>query len=116
MPLVTAEETKIHQVVTNLIENALKFTPENGAVTISADVGERDITFTVSDTGPGIESEHLPHVFERFYKVDRARRDGGSGLGLAIVKHLVQAHDGEVSVKSTLGEGSAFSFTLPRAN
>lgn len=116
MPLVTAEEEKVHQVVTNLIENALKFTPENGRITISANVGVREIKFTVSDTGPGIDSEHLPHVFERFYKVDRARRDGGSGLGLAIVKHIVQSHDGDVSVESTIGEGSAFSFTLPRAN
>ena len=71
------------------------------------------ITIAVRDTGLGISREHIPHVFERFYKVDRSRRDGGSGLGLAIVKHIVQAHGGEVDVQSSIGEGSVFSFTLP---
>ena len=70
----------------------------------------------MSDNGIGIAREHLPHVFERFYKVDRSRRDGGTGLGLAIAKHLVQAHGGDIKVESVEGEGSTFSFTLPRAS
>ena len=68
----------------------------------------------VSDSGVGIPREHLPHVFERFYKVDRARRDGGSGLGLAIVRHIIQMHGGEVSVESEEGAGSVFTFSVPR--
>ena len=70
----------------------------------------------MQDTGSGIGTEHLPHLFERFYKVDRSRRDGGSGLGLAIVKHIVQAHGGVVYVDSIEGEGSNFHFTLPLLN
>jgi two-component system phosphate regulon sensor histidine kinase PhoR len=70
----------------------------------------------VKDTGVGIAPEHLPHVFERFYKVERSRRNGGTGLGLAIVKHLVQAHGGDIKAESVEGEGSTFSFTLPRAS
>ncbi|MCI0870100.1 MAG: hypothetical protein J4O08_10305, partial [Chloroflexi bacterium] len=69
----------------------------------------------VADTGTGIPREHLPHVFERFYKVDRSRSDGGTGLGLAIVKHIVQAHGGEVGVESEEGVGSTFEFTIPRS-
>ncbi|MEE3346122.1 MAG: ATP-binding protein, partial [Chloroflexota bacterium] len=71
---------------------------------------------SVLDTGIGISSEHLPHLFERFYKVDKARRDGGTGLGLAIVKHIVQAHGGTVYADSVEGEGSAFHFTMPLLN
>ena len=70
---------------------------------------------SVRDTGVGIPSEHMPHIFERFYKVDRARRDGGSGLGLAIVKHIIQLYGGEVTAESRPGHGSTFTFTLPLA-
>ena len=73
------------------------------------------IMVSVSDSGSGIPAEHIAHVFERFYKVDRSRRDKGTGLGLSIVKHLVQAHGGEVSVESVEGEGSTFYFTIPNA-
>ena len=115
LPYVMAETGKLDQILTNLLENALRFTPEGGRVDVSASTGRRWVKLTVSDTGIGIPSEHLPHVFERFYKVDRSRRDGGAGLGLAIAKHLVQAHGGDISVSSTQGQGSSFDLTLQRA-
>ena len=115
LPYVMAEAGKLDQILTNLLENALRFTPEGGRVHVSASADQRWVELTVSDTGVGIPGEHLPHVFERFYKVDRSRRDGGTGLGLAIAKHLVQAHGGDINVSSTEGQGSSFNLTLPRA-
>ena len=115
LPIVRAEEEKLLQVLVNLLENALKFTPAGGTIRLWArDEGGR-VEIGVSDTGAGIPREHLPHVFERFYKVDRARGDSGAGLGLAIVKHIVHAYGGEVGVSSEEGVGSTFSFTVPRA-
>ena len=87
---------------------------EQGEVTISVSDEGRHQRVRVTDTGTGIAREHLPHVFERFYKADRSRRDGGTGLGLSIVKHMVQAHGGEVSVESEEGVGSVFEFTIPQ--
>ena len=116
LPLVSGEAEKIRQVLTNLMDNALKFTPPGGRIILSALPDERVVTTRVSNTGDGIAPEHLPHVFERFYKVDRSRHDRGTGLGLAIVKHIVLAHGGEVDVESSLGEGATFTFTLPRAS
>ena len=116
LPLVSGESEKIRQVLTNLMDNALKFTPAGGRITMSALPDRRNVITRVSNTGDGIAPEHLPHVFERFYKVDRSRRDQGTGLGLAIVKHIVLAHGGDVDVESSLGEGATFTFTLPRAS
>ena len=116
LPLVSGESEKIRQILTNLMDNALKFTPPRGSITLSALPDDRSVTARVSNTGDGIAPEHLPHLFERFYKVDRSRRDQGTGLGLAIVKHIVLAHGGEVDVESRLGEGATFTFTLPRAS
>ena len=99
----------------NLLDNALKFTPGTGSVTLSAYPEHEMIRVGVRDSGVGISEDHLPHIFERFYKADRSRQGGGTGLGLAIVKHIVQAHGSEVAVQSREGEGSAFTFTLPRA-
>ncbi len=115
LPQVMAEEEKLRQVLVNLLDNAIKFTPGPGSITISATKKGRLVEVSVRDTGIGIPPEHLPHIFERFYKVDRARRDGGAGLGLAIVKHIVQAHGGEVRVESQEGAGSTFYFTVPTA-
>ena len=110
---VVAQSNKLSQILVNLLQNSVKFTPNNGLIVIRSMVANKQVFVYVEDNGSGIAPEHLPHVFERFYKVDRARRDGGSGLGLAIVKHLVQAHGGDVDVTSEEGEGSVFSFTLP---
>ena len=107
------DRDKLRQVMVNLLENALKNT-ESGSVVVSIDAGEGLHRVSVRDTGAGIAREHLPHVFDRFYKVDRARRDGGTGLGLAIVKQIVQAHGGDVSVESEEGVGSVFGFTVMR--
>ncbi|MBI4310310.1 MAG: HAMP domain-containing protein [Chloroflexi bacterium] len=115
LPLVQGDAGRLRQVVTNLLDNAIKFTPERGRVVVSAREEGKALRISVKDTGAGIAREHLPHIFERFYKVDRARRDGGAGLGLAIVKHIVQAHGGQVAVGSREGEGSTFSFTIPIA-
>ncbi len=116
LPLVMGEADKISQVLTNLMDNAIKFTEPSGKVTVSALPDQRFVTTSVSNTGDGIAPEHLPHLFERFYKVDRSRRDKGTGLGLAIAKHIVLAHGGEALARSELGEGATFSFTLPRAS
>ncbi len=121
-PPVWADAERMQRVLTNLIHNAIKFTPENGLIRIKAelteDIGhESEIIISVKDSGDGISSEDLPRVFERFFKSDRARTrgQGGTGLGLAITKHLVEAHGGRIWVKSKEGKGSTFYFTLPVA-
>ena len=111
--LALGESAKLRQALINLLENALKNTP-TGSITVSVERCDSHCCVRVSDSGVGIPREHLPHVFERFYKVDRARRDGGSGLGLAIVRHIIQMHGGEVSVESEEGAGSVFTFSVPR--
>ncbi len=108
---------RVEQVLTNLIHNAIKFTPPGGTITISALVREGDsIVIKVADTGVGIAYEDQPRIFERFFKADRARSGGGTGLGLAIAKHIVQAHGGRIWVDSKPNKGSTFYFTLPIAN
>ena len=113
---VEVDPEKIERVFNNLIDNAIKFTPENGRICIRAVDKERDVQIEVSDTGIGIPREHLPRLFERFYRVGKARSRelGGTGLGLSIVKHIIQAHGGKVEVKSETGKGSKFFFTLPK--
>ncbi len=117
LPRVYADSGRIHQVVTNLVHNALKFSSEGGSVIISADAepeGQK-VTISVSDTGIGVPVEDRDRIFERFYKADRARASLGTGLGLAIAKHIVQAHSGRLWVDSIENRGSIFSFTLPVA-
>jgi two-component system, OmpR family, phosphate regulon sensor histidine kinase PhoR len=115
--LVGADRDAIQQVFSNLIENAVKYAPSSGRVMMGAKDQAGAVEFFVRDLGPGIASEHLPRVFERFYRVDKARsrETGGTGLGLAIVKHIVLNHGGTVRVESSLGHGSTFYFTLPVA-
>jgi two-component system phosphate regulon sensor histidine kinase PhoR len=135
--VVFADARRLEQMLTNLVENGIKFNRPNGGVTIRFESGTRDDEerrrdhetaashseapgrdkIIVEDTGEGIPAQHLDRLFERFYRVDRARsRDmGGTGLGLAIVKHLALAHGGEVSVTSELGKGSTFTIELPRS-
>jgi two-component system phosphate regulon sensor histidine kinase PhoR len=113
-----ADRERVEQVLVNLLHNAIKFTGPGGSVTLSAQPEERDIRVVVRDTGVGIPPDDLPRIFERFYKVDKARaagreREGGMGLGLAIAKHLVQAHGGRIWAESVYGQGSTFNFTLP---
>jgi len=115
--LVLADSDAINQVFGNLVENSLKYAGSGKRIRVGAQLVESEVQFTVQDFGPGIASEHLERIFERFYRVDKARsRDsGGTGLGLAIVKHIVQAHGGRVWAQSELGAGAQFHFTIPLA-
>jgi two-component system, OmpR family, phosphate regulon sensor histidine kinase PhoR len=109
-------QAELHSAVSNLVANAVRYTPAGGAIRIAwRKLEDGRGEFSVQDSGPGIAPEHLPRVTERFYRVDRSRsrETGGTGLGLAIVKHAVQRHGGELNVRSELGRGSTFSFTLP---
>jgi two-component system phosphate regulon sensor histidine kinase PhoR len=117
LPPVYADRRAFDQIVTNLVDNAVKYCPAGATVTVTAERKEAGICIRVEDTGPGIAPEHLSRLFERFYRVNagRSRALGGTGLGLSIVKHLVEAMHGRVSVQSTIGAGSCFSFTLPLA-
>jgi len=113
LPPVLADAEGIGQVVTNLVHNAIKFTPSGGEIDVSVS-GQGDyVTVSVRDTGVGISAEDQPRIFERFYKADRARSGGGTGLGLAIAKHIVESHGGTIGVQSAEGRGSEFWFSLP---
>jgi len=117
LPLVNIDWQRVNQVLHNLLENAVAYTRKGGTINVAAVTQEGWVEVSVSDTGEGIPAEDLPHIFERFYRVDksRARATGGSGLGLTIAKRLVEAHGGKITVQSELGKGSRFSFTLPIA-
>ena len=112
---VHADPDALRQVLTNLCDNALRYTPEGGTITLRTATEAGGVTIAVKDTGSGIPSDHLSRIFERFYRADaaRARDEGGTGLGLAIVKHLVEAHDGRVSAKSQVGKGTEISCWFP---
>ena len=113
--LVMADADAMNQVFGNLIENALKYGKAGKKIRLGGRLLEHEVEFCVQDFGPGIASEHLDRIFERFYRVDKARsrESGGTGLGLAIVKHIIQAHGGNIRAESELGSGAAFYFTLP---
>ncbi len=112
---VNADREAIHQIFSNLVENALKYAASGKKIVLGARAVESGVEFYVRDFGPGISSEHLPRLFERFYRVDKARsrESGGTGLGLAIAKHIVFAHGGTIRAESELNHGSSFLFTLP---
>ena len=113
LPVTKVDKDRIHQTLINLVHNAIKFNNPGGKVTISTTFLNESAIVSVSDTGMGISKEDLPHIFERFYKADKARSQGGSGLGLAIAKHTIQAHGGNISVKSEEGKGTTITFNLP---
>jgi signal transduction histidine kinase len=118
LPAVRMDRARITQVFINLLGNALQYTPVGGSVTVNARSEVREVVVSVHDTGLGISVEHLPHLFERFYRVDRSRSraGGGSGIGLTISKYLVEAHGGRIWAGSPgVGQGSTFTFTLPLA-
>jgi len=126
LPEVYVDGRRIEQVVANLLNNALNYTPSGGTVVVTVALtngtesypdDKEQILVSVADTGEGIPAEHLPHIFERFYRVDdaRSRKAGGAGLGLAIAKQMVELHGGRMWVESEVGKGSKFSFTLPIA-
>src|SRR5208283_4938110 len=123
LPSIQADRDKMHQVFLNLIDNAIKYSPRGGRVTLRARIATRTngagsrpgIEMVVADTGEGIPAADIPRLTERFYRVDRARsRDlGGTGLGLAIVKHIVQLHQGTLGIESRIGEGTTVTISLP---
>jgi signal transduction histidine kinase len=117
LPPVWADRERIHQVLFNLLDNAMRFTSEEGEVTVSARPSGPRCEVQVRDTGPGIAGEHLPFVFERFYRADqsRSRGEGGTGIGLAIARSVVEAHGGRIWAESEVGKGSMFTFSLPFA-
>jgi signal transduction histidine kinase len=115
-PMVQADVDRIGHVFSNLLGNALKYTPSGGKVRIFAAAGDEAVRFSVEDTGAGIPAEHLPKIFDRFYRVPGQHGRSGVGLGLAIAKEIVEVHGGSISAQSKVGEGSRFSFTLARAD
>ncbi len=118
LPQVWADPDRVAQVVINILANAYRYTPSGGTVTVQARADDHEVRVAIIDTGIGIAAEHLPHLFERFYRVDksRARNSGGSGIGLAIARHLIYAQGGEIWAESDgIGKGARFIFTLPLA-
>ena len=117
LPPIEADPERVHQVIFNLVDNAVRFTPEGGEVRIEAHRHNGSVEVSVADTGMGIPPEALPRLFERFYRVDpaRAREGGGTGIGLAIARSVVEAHGGTIRAESQPGHGSTFTFDLPVA-
>lgn len=117
---VYADKYRIRQVIVNLVGNAIKYGKEYGTATASYYDMDENILIEIADNGDGIEQEHLPRIFERFYRVDKSRSresgPGGTGLGLAIVKHIIEAHHQTINVRSAIGEGTTFGFTLKKAS
>ncbi|MGQ9480082.1 sensor histidine kinase [Chloroflexus sp.] len=115
--LVQADPDRVAQILLNLLGNAVRYTPEGGCITVRSELNNDNVQVIVEDTGIGITAEHLPFIFERFYRADpsRARTSGGSGIGLTIARHLAWAMGGDISAASAgIGKGSTFTLTLPR--
>ena len=115
LPLIAAQSERIRQVISNLLENAQKYTPEDGVITVRAQIDDDKVKVTIEDTGPGVPQAEQERIFERFYRTDKARSRamGGTGLGLSIVKRIVEGYKGEIWVESEEGKGAVFHFTLP---
>jgi len=115
LPAVRGDAGLLRDVLQNLLDNAIQYTPEGGLIRVNATVGAKELVVTVTDTGIGIPLAEQERIFERFYRVDpaRSREAGGTGLGLSIAKHIVEAHGGRLSVDSEVGHGSKFSFSVP---
>ncbi|MEW6402248.1 MAG: ATP-binding protein, partial [Chloroflexota bacterium] len=115
VPSIRADSNRIIQVITNILDNAIRYTPENGKVILGAKQVQDGVQISIKDSGPGIEAEKASHIFDRFYRVDpsRTREEGGSGLGLAIAKSIVQAHGGRIWAESTAGQGLSVLIVLP---
>ena len=116
--MVYGDKERLQQVISNLIVNSIKYGNEKGTTEVSVEnLIKNKMIIRITDNGEGISKEHLPRLFERFYRVDKSgsRKEGGSGLGLAIVKHIIEAHDEKIYIESDLGIGSEFSFTLEKA-
>ncbi len=116
LPAVEGDPRALEHVLSNLVDNAVKYCPSGTRIVVSATADDARVRLVVADTGPGIPAEHLPRVFERFYRVDagRSRELGGTGLGLSIVKHMVETMSGKVAVESSVGRGSTFIVSLQR--
>ena len=112
LPTISADAHRLHQVLGNLVGNAIKFTPKHGSILLRGEEVDGEVRIQVADTGPGIAADQLPHVFGQFWQASRTDRRG-IGLGLAIAKGIVESHDGRIWVESVLGQGSSFFFTLP---
>jgi len=114
-PRVLGDAQWLKQAVINLLDNAIRYTPPGGEVTVRLRATDEGVAISVEDTGPGIESQHVPHLFERFYRADfaRARDCGGTGLGLPIVKGIADAHGGTITLETEVGKGSVFTLLLP---
>lgn len=115
VPPLMGDASQLKQALINLLDNALRHTPTEGTITVRVWSEDRSIRLSVEDTGPGIDSQHLPHLFGRFYRIDQARdrQSGGTGLGLAIVKEIIEAHGGTIHAQSQVGKGTTFTITLP---
>lgn len=115
LPMIEGDKSRIEQVILNIVSNAVRYTPEGGRIVISAKKAEDKVDIKVEDNGIGVPEEDLPHIFERFYRVDKARSRsmGGTGLGLAISREIVVRHGGTITIQSQLGRGTAVTVTLP---
>ncbi len=112
LPTISADRDRLLQVFQNLIDNAIKFTPDQGEITVRAQAEPGNVRFAVHDTGSGVEPDELPHLFDRFWQARKTAR-GGAGLGLAISRGIVEAHGGRIQARSKLGAGTTISFTIP---
>jgi signal transduction histidine kinase len=112
--IIQGDRSRLQRIIANLLDNAIKFTPRGGNVLLFVEGTLTHVIVSVADTGMGINSQDLPHIFERFYRADRSRSTPGNGLGLSLVQALVRCHSGEITVESNPGKGSKFTLSLPR--